>query len=163
MSGHSYDMISNLTAQEWAQWGPGVVHTPGMTLMWCRDPLGRHTHPQGINFAVGRLQRNTSVVHTAAQYFRYISVALCIKYSSCYFHLYFISICIHIYIVYLDTIQIIDFYNDTDMFSFSFLDLIVYSLIGTLSLIPFWIIFLPVTGYQEHSESDTTVVGSSCG
>ena len=64
--------------------------------------------------------------------------------------------------VYSDMVQIIDCYSDTDMFSFSLLDLIAYSLIGTLSLISSWVIFLIVSGYREHSKSDTTVVGSSC-
>ena len=55
------------------------------------------------------------------------------------------------------------FLYDIDVFSFPSLDLIAYSLTGTFSLIPSWVIFLIVSGYQEHSESDTAVVGSSCG
>ena len=76
------------------------------------------------------------------------------------------SIRIHIYIYMHDLYRHrIDFrfLHDTDMFSFPSLDLIAYSLTGTLSLIPSWVIFLIVSGYQEHSESDTDVVGSSCG
>ena len=49
------------------------------------------------------------------------------------------------------------------MFSFSSLILIAHSLTGTFSLIPSWVIFFIVSGYQEHSESDTAMVGSSCG
>ena len=49
------------------------------------------------------------------------------------------------------------------MFSFPPLVLIAYTLTGTFSLIPSWVIFFIVSGYQEHSESDTAMVGSSCG
>ena len=74
--------------------------------------------------------------------------------------------CIHIYIYIHDLYKhSVDFrfLHDTDMFSFSSLDLIAYSLTGTLSLISSWVIFLIILGYQEHSKSDTAVVGSSCG
>ena len=74
------------------------------------------------------------------------------------------SIRIHIYLYLHDLYRhLIDFrfLYGTNMFSFSLLDLIGYSLTRTLSLIPSEVIFLIVSGYQEHSESDIDGVGSS--
>ena len=76
------------------------------------------------------------------------------------------SIRIHIYLYMHDLYRHrtdFRFLHDTVMFSFPSLVLIAHSLTGTFSLIPSWVIFFIVSGYQEHSESDTAMVGSSCG
>ena len=52
VSGHSYDVISDLMAWDWAQWDPGVGHTPGVTRTCegchvVRGSFGqRHTPPR---------------------------------------------------------------------------------------------------------------------
>ena len=55
------------------------------------------------------------------------------------------------------------FLHDTVIFSFPSLVLIAHSLTRTFSLVPSWVIFFIISGYQKHSESDTAMVGSSCG